>query len=205
MVPEDLENNIPQSVWNLAAPSIAQDDDTTRSHGYNTIQKLTEEQIHDTDIALEANTEHHHDQLAQLYGKASRQQDISLHEYCTYIRNLNTEQCHIVMFNRAWCKSYVNARRKNETIKGYRVFLSGPGGTGKSHVLKLIQRDMYYFLHSTVNAEPDQPIVLTTAPTGSAAFQIGGSTIDSALLIYESGKNKPSWEKKQLCNLNLNI
>ena len=31
LVPEDLENNIPQSVWDLAAPSIAQDDDITRS------------------------------------------------------------------------------------------------------------------------------------------------------------------------------
>ena len=119
------------------------------------------------------------------------------------MRNLNREQHHIIMFNRAWCKSYVNARRKNETIKGYQIFLSGPGGTGKSHVLKLIQRDMYYFLHSTVNAEPDQPIVLTTAPTGSAAFQIGGSTIDSALLIYDSSKTKPSWEKKTIMQLKL--
>ena len=39
---------------------------------------------------------------------------------------------------------------------------------------------MSYFLCSTVNAEPDQPIVLTMAPTGSSAFQISGSTIDSA-------------------------
>ena len=62
---------------------------------------------------------------------------------------------------------------------------------------------MYYFLHSTVNAEPDQPIVLTTAPTGSAAFQIGGSTIDSALLIYDSSKTKPSWEKKTIMQLKL--
>ena len=37
LVPEDLEDNIAQSVWNLVAPSKAQDDDTTRSHGYNTI------------------------------------------------------------------------------------------------------------------------------------------------------------------------
>ena len=49
------------------------------SPGYDTIQKLTEEQLHDTDIALDAtNREHHHDQLAQLYGKAARQQDISM-------------------------------------------------------------------------------------------------------------------------------
>ena len=51
--------------------------------------------------------------------------------------------------------------------------------------MKLIQRDMSYFVHTVVNADPDQPIVLMTAPTGSAAFQIGGSTIDSALLLYD--------------------
>ena len=119
------------------------------------------------------------------------------------MRNLNREQHHIIMFNRAWCKSYVNARRMNKTIKGYQIFLSGPGGMGKSHVLKLIQRDMYYFLHSIVNTEPDQLIVLTTAPSGSAAFQVGGSTIDSALLIYDSSKTKPSWEKKTIMQLKL--
>ena len=74
--------------------------------------------------------------------------------------------------------------------------MSGLGGTGKSHIVKLIQRDMSYFVCNVVNADPEQPIVLMTAPTGSAAFQIGGSTIDSALLLYDFSKNKPSWEKE---------
>ena len=64
--------------------------------------------------------------------------------------------------------------------------------------MKLIQRDMSYFVHNVVNADPDQPTVLMTAPTGSAAFQIGGSTIDSALLLYDGSENKPSWEKKTI-------
>ena len=69
--------------------------------------------------------------------------------------------------------------------------------------MKLIQRDMSYFVHTVVNADPDQPIVLMTAPTGSAAFQIGGSTIDSALLLYNGSKNKPSWEKKTIMQIRL--
>ena len=52
---------------------------------------------------------------------------------------------------------------------------------------------------------PDQPIVLMTAPTGSAAFQIGGSTIDSALSLYDGSKNKPSWEKKTIMQIRLEI
>ena len=55
---------------------------------------------------------------------------------------------------------------------------------------------MYYFLCNIVKCDADQPLVLMTAPTGPAAFQIGGSTIDSALLVYDNGKTKPSWEKK---------
>ena len=60
-------------------------------------------------------------------------------------------------------------------------FLSGPGGTGKSHVVHLIQRDMYFFKH-TIKPDDDQPIVLITTPTVSAAFQIGGS--QSILHLY---------------------
>ena len=62
---------------------------------------------------------------------------------------------------------------------------------------------MSYFLCTFVNADPDQPIVLMTVPTGSAAFQIGGSTIDSALLLYNASKKKPSWEKKTIMQITL--
>ena len=45
-------------------------------------------------------------------------------------------------------------------------------GTGKSRVVQLIERDMTYFLKNVLNADPDQPIVLMTAPTGSAAYRL---------------------------------
>ena len=99
------------------------------------------------------------------------------------------------MYNRAWCKSYINALRHGEKQAGYRIFLSGPGGTGKSHIVCLKQRDMSNFFKHTVKPDDDHPIVLITAPTGSAAFQIGGSTIHSAFLLHDNFKSKPSWEK----------
>ena len=68
-------------------------------------------------------------------------------------------------------------------------------GTGKSHAVCLIQRDMSHFFKHTVKPFDDQPIVLITALTGSAAFQIGGSTIDPAFLLHDNFKSKPSWEK----------
>ena len=107
------------------------------------------------------------------------------------------------MYNRAWCKSYISAVRHRENQKGYRIFLSGPGGTGKSHVVHLIQRDVSYFFKHTVKPDDDQPIVLITVPTGSAAFHIGGSTIHSAFLLHDNYKSKPSWEKRSKMQIKL--
>ena len=77
--------------------------------------------------------------------------------------------------------------------KGYRIFLSGPGGAGKSHVIYLIQRDMSHFFKQIVKPDDDQPIVLITAPTESAAFQIGGSTMHSAFLLLSTKERACNW------------
>ena len=119
------------------------------------------------------------------YVKTAKRQDINFQDYSRHVCNLNTDQCHIVMYNRTWCKSYINALRNGANKKGYRIFLSGPGGTGKSHVVHLIQRDISHFFKHTVKPDDGKPIVLITAPTGSAAFQIGGSTIHSAFLLHD--------------------
>ena len=112
--------------------------------------------------------------------------------------NLLNRKCQIVMYNRAWCKSYIDGMQHGQKLNGYRVFFSGSGGTGKSHVLQVIQQDMCYMLNHTVNPDDYQPLVLLTAPTGSAAFQVGGSTIHSAFLLYDNWRTKPSWEKHSI-------
>ena len=58
-------------------------------------------------------------------------------------------------------------------------------------------------LNQIIHPDDEQPIVLVTAPTGSASYQIGGSTIDSALLLYEHGKSKPSLLKHTIMQLKL--
>ena len=135
--------------------------------------------------------------------KQLKRQDMNFQDYCKCVCTLNKDQHHIVMYNRAWCKSYINAQRHGEKQEGYRIFLSGPGGTGKSHIVHLIQRDMSNVFKHTVKPDDDQPIVLITAPTGSAAFQIGGSTIYSAFLLHDNFKSKPSWEKRSKMQLKL--
>ena len=62
---------------------------------------------------------------------------------------------------------------------------------------------MCYMLNHTINHNDDQTFVLVTAPTGSAAFQVGGSTIHSAFLLYEKSRTKPNWEKHAIMQLKL--
>ena len=118
--PDDLESNIPQSVWESTSQMISQEDAVTKKDGFSTLQKLTEEQVNDTDLALDYNNMYaHHDQLVKIYSKAANPKERTFTEYCTFMRSLNSEQRHIVMYNRLWCRDYVHASRQNKQIEGY--------------------------------------------------------------------------------------
>ena len=123
--------------------------------------------------------------------------------YCEYIRGLKGEQKKIVMFNHHWCKAYIHRYRLGQKPDGYRIFLSGCGGTGKLHVVRFVQRDMSYLLQHVLHPDPDQPIVLVTAPTGSAAYNIGGSTIHSSLCINDRLRGNVSYERKCMMQVKL--
>ena len=93
------------------------------------------------------------------------------------MREVNDEQRSIVMFHHDWCKKAVLALKQNKPVEPYHVFLSSPGGVGKSHVIKLIHSDTLKLLKLSGTFEPDDVIVLLTAPTGVAAFNIDGMTL----------------------------
>ena len=90
------------------------------------------------------------------------------------------------MFHRNWCKKAIIALKEGKPVEPYRVFLSGPGGVGRSHVIKLIHSDTLKFLKLSGTLEPDDVTVLLTAPTGVAAFNINGMTLHSAFLLGRS-------------------
>ena len=81
------------------------------------------------------------------------------------LRELNTKQRAIVTFHRMWCKKTVLVLKDGKPIEPYRVFLSGPGGVGKSHVIKLIHSDTLKLLKLSGTIQPDDVTVLLTAPT----------------------------------------
>ena len=107
-------------------------------------------------------------------------------QYRQMLSELNEKQRAIVMFHRNWCKKAVIALKEGNLVEPYYVFLSGPSGVGKSHVIKLIHSDTLKLLKLSGTLQPDDVTVLLTAPTGVAAFNIDGMTLHSALLLGRS-------------------
>ena len=126
-------------------------------------------------------------------------------EYCTFLCCLNTQQHQIVMANHLWCKMYVQKMRKGEIHPGFQWYLSGPGGVGKSFVIQLIHCDVIYFLQQTLWVQPDEPLVLLTAPMGLAAFNINGITLHSAFMLHHDNcsTDTNAWEKRSTMQIKL--
>ena len=111
-------------------------------------------------------------------------------QYRAMIRSLNPKQKDVLKFHRKWCKDAIVALKTNRPLAPYRLFLSGPGGVGKSHIIKLVHYDTMKLLKPlSGHFEPDELPLLLTAFTGTAAFGIEGMTLHSAL-SFSCGPNK---------------
>ena len=85
---QDLENNIPQSTWEMVAPNIAQDDRTTNVKGCYTLQNEQQEKEDTIDAVSHDNTRHTRDKLCMLYAKAAKRQDMNFQDYCRHVCNV---------------------------------------------------------------------------------------------------------------------
>ena len=77
---QGLENNIPQSAWEMVASNIGQDDTITHLQGFSTLQN--EQKKEDTiDAVCDDNTRNKRDILPMLYAKAAKSQDMNFQDY----------------------------------------------------------------------------------------------------------------------------
>ena len=74
---QDLENNIPQSAWEMVASNIAQDDRTTNVQGFYILQNEKQEKKDTIDAVCHDNTRNTRDKLCTLYAKAAKKQDMN--------------------------------------------------------------------------------------------------------------------------------
>ena len=109
-------------------------------------------------------------------------------DYEKAIHGLNAEQYDVF----STVQRYFNELHKfnlGEHVKpqSLHLYVSGPGGTGKSHVINLLRE---LITRSSLDSlSNDSPAVVVTAPTGVAAYNIDGLTIHRALnLPVQHGK-----------------
>ena len=117
--------------------------------------------------------------------KEARKEMLTNQQYNRYMKQLNKEQRTVVMYHRKWCKETVLTLKQNKPIKPYCLFLSGPGGVGKSHVVKLIHTDTVKLLQCAHQITAEGVPILLTAATGIAAHNINGITVHSAFMLND--------------------
>ena len=109
------------------------------------------------------------------------------------IRSLNMKQRQVFDYIYSWARSFIiskSSKQKQVPVKPFRLFLSGGGGCGKSHLIKTVHGAVSK-LFLIQSGCPDKPRILVLAPTGVAAININGTTIHSALHIPCRGKLMP--------------
>ena len=123
------------------------------------------------------------------------------------VRSLNTEQRHAYDTFFSWCRSKMKNLNslKPVQIEPIYLFITGGGGAGKSHLIKTIYHTaVKTFRHPPIN--PELPTVLLMAPTGVAAINIDGTTINTALAIpKETGDNLPAMSDQKKTQLRLSL
>ncbi|CAG2235584.1 unnamed protein product [Mytilus edulis] len=82
---------------------------------------------------------------------------------------------------RQWCLDKVNGKNPDP----FKIFINGGAGTGKSHLIKCLCFEANKIL-SPHAPNPDDIVVLVTAPTATAAFNIAGTTLHQAFSLSKS-------------------
>ena len=181
---EDMDFDIdghPQHLWDQVAPSTENNRLHLNEEGSESLTNVSDQDLIDNSRIL--GTEAHGSTVQGRYESAANMEEILPHEYRRLLRELNNKQKAIVMYHRNWCKKAIVALRNGTPVQPYRVFMSGPGGVGKSHIIRLIHSDSLKLLRLSGCIQPGDVTVLLTAPTGVAAFNIGGMTVHSAFLL----------------------
>ena len=98
-------------------------------------------------------------------------------KFSEMVQSLNKEQRYIFQFVLDWC-----CQSAVMPTPPFHLFVSGPGGTGKSHLIfTLVQ--MINRVLKKAGDNPADVVVQLSAPTGTAAYNIRGYTLHHCFLL----------------------
>ena len=179
----------PEHAWDNIAPENEHNEQMDRAEGTEEERPMLADDLDANQALFEGPASNENREITARFDMEAEKNMLKPSEYREMMRHLNKKQRQIIMYNRTWCKNAIKAWKNNQNIEPYRIFLSGPGGVGKSHVIKIIQSDMKKLLRLSHRVKPTDTTVLITAPTGVAAFNVDGMTIHSSLLLRVSGQS----------------
>ncbi|KAI8500028.1 hypothetical protein Bbelb_223450 [Branchiostoma belcheri] len=183
---DDLrQNGPPEDMWDSVAPNVEFQQAEQQDEGITVeTEVFQEDQCGNIDLAPHSTPS----PSCELHARFSAEMNkvlMSSEEYRAMMRSLNSQQMEVIRFHRKWCKDTIIALKQNQHVPQYTVFLSGPGGVGKSHIIKLVHHETLRLLRplSGHYFDPNDLPVMLTAFTGTAAFGINGMTLHSALSL----------------------
>ncbi|KAI8484274.1 hypothetical protein Bbelb_380590 [Branchiostoma belcheri] len=189
---DNMDNiGAPEHAWDMLGPGAQQQQAEQEEEGICDNRSIGAEDLqHNADLTDNRNQDNvdRHAELHARYTAEATKSLLSLEEYREMMRALNENQRNIVNYHRQWCKATVIALKEHKPLPTYRLFLSGPGGVGKSHVIKIVHFETVRLLRLAHCFEPEDVIVMLTAFTGVAAFNINGLTLHSAFLLETINK-----------------
>ena len=131
----------PEHLWSNIAPSTEESRAQSMAKGVEQLTELSQQDLCDNQAILTSGAS----ALHVRFEGASNCQEIPADQYRQYLREQNEQQRSIVMFRRDWCKKTVIALKEGKPVEPYHVFLSSPGGVGKSHVITCDKVDPFRY------------------------------------------------------------
>ena len=177
----------PEHAWDELAPGTECKEAEDEDEGHIEERHLDRQ---DMEEATNIGTDTVEENVYSKFTTEANKDKMTPSEYRSYFDTLNEKQKLVVSYNRKWCKDAVGALKSGKPVKPYYIFLSGCGGVGKSHVIRMISHDIVKFFSQSGKYDPEDIPVILTGPTGTSAFAIGGITLHSAFRLGLHGTNQ---------------
>lgn len=175
--------------------------------------EIFNEQVPSQLAANSQTTENHRPSAIAMYNQPK---EISDDQLCQSVRSLNNMQRKAYNRVLSWTRNKMKNLNclKSQNVEPIYLFITGGGAAGKSHLIKTIYHTVvktYKYMYAPMN--PEKPTVLLAAPTGVAAINIDGTTINTALALPKNtgdvlpamSDQKKTQMRLSLCELKLII